>query len=155
MNIRRTNSRSVGFQVLWMLAILAVCSCSPDLTDDPIPPTAFPDMSMNLNLPQYIAMKSKGNSMEFNDLGVRGVILYCQDAGVYLAYERNCSFRPNDACATVNVDVSHLFMTDPCCASSFDFNTGYPTGGSAWRPLRQYRTRYNGFELTITDEVVE
>jgi len=155
MSIKKTNSASVGPWVLLILSTFAICGCSPDLSDDPIPPTAFPDKTLNLNLPQYIALKTKGNSMEFNDLGVRGVIVYCQDPGVYRAYERTCSFRPNDACATVNIDVSQLFMTDPCCGSSFDLNTGNPTGGSAWRPLRIYETLYNGFELTITDEVIE
>ena len=155
MNIKKRNSHSVGWLPLLMAIMLVVWACSPDLSDDPIPLTSFPDKSFNLNLPQYIALKTKGSAMEFNDLGVRGVIVYCQDPGVYRAYERNCSFHPNDACATVNVDVSRLFMTDPCCGSSFDLNTGNPTGGAAWRPLRVYRTLYNGFELVITDEVIE
>jgi hypothetical protein len=55
----------------------------------------------------------------------------------------------------VNIDPSSLYMIDPCCNSTFDFNTGMPSGGVAWRPLRQYRTRFNGTDLTITDEVIE
>lgn len=130
-------------------------SCSSDPVDDPIPPVSFPDKVLNLTLPENISLLSKGSSKSYGDIGVRGVIVYCVDVGVYHAYERNCSYQPNDACATVNIDASTLFMVDSCCGSMFDFNTGMPSGGVAWRPLRQYRTRYNGTELVITDEVIE
>jgi Rieske Fe-S protein len=128
-------------------------SCSPDLSDDQIPYQPFPDIVLNLNLPDNIALKSKGISKEI-DGGVRGIIVYCQDLGVYYAYERNCSYHPNEACATVNIDNSKLFMFDPCCGSTFDFATGNPTGGIAWRPLVQYKTAFNGVDLIISDEVI-
>ena len=130
-------------------------SCSSDPVDDPIPIVPFSDKVINLNLPENIGLRSKGGSKAFSDIGVRGVIVYCVDVGLYHAYERNCSYRPNEACSTVNIDVSTLFMTDPCCGSNFDFNTGMPSGGVAWQPLRQYRTSFNGTDLVITDEIIE
>ncbi|MGC3945955.1 MAG: hypothetical protein QM762_15780 [Chryseolinea sp.] len=138
-----------------LVTLAAFGSCSTDPSDDPIPPISFPDKVLNLNLPENIALRSKGVSKAVNDIGVRGVIIYCVDVGIYHAYERNCSYQPNEACATVNIDASTLFMTDPCCGSNFDFNTGVPSGGVAWRPLRQYRTTFNGTDLVITDEVIE
>jgi len=143
------------FRILALILIAAFGSCTSDPSDDPIPPASFPDKVLNLNLPDNIALRSKGTSKALNDIGVRGVIVYCVDIGIYRAYERNCSFQPNEACATVNIDLSTLFMTDPCCGSNFDFNTGMPSGGAAWRPLRQYRTTFNGTDLIITDEVIE
>jgi nitrite reductase/ring-hydroxylating ferredoxin subunit len=138
-----------------LVCLLALLSCTSDPGDDPIPPASFPDEFINLNLPDNIALRSKGSSRAYNDIGVRGVIVYCVDVGIYHAYERNCSYQPNEACATVNIDVSTLFMVDPCCGSTFDFNTGMPSGGVAWRPLRQYRTTFNGTDLIISDEIVE
>ena len=139
---------------LLIACLLLVASCSRDLTDDEIPPSHFPDIVLNLSLPSNIALASKGSYKEINDGGVRGIIVYCEDVGVYHAYERNCSYTPNQACATVNVDPSRLFMIDPCCRSSFDFRTGMPISGTAWRPLREYRTIANGSELIITPEIV-
>lgn len=133
--------------------VLLVTACSPTLDDDPIPLATFPDIHLNLNLPENIGLKTKGGHKEISG-GVRGIIVYCQDIGVYYAYERNCSYHPNDACATVNVDASQLFMSDPCCGSSFDFATGMPTGGAAWRSLRKYDVTFNGIDLIITDEVI-
>ena len=139
---------------LWINAALTGLSgCTPDLSDDQIPTQPFPDIIINLNLPENIALKSKGISKEVSG-GTRGIIVYCQDIGVYYAYERNCSYHPNDACATVNVDNSKLFMFDPCCGSSFDFSTGNPTGGVAWRPLLRYKTTYNGADLIISDQII-
>ena len=126
--------------------------CEPSLSDDPIPFTAFPDVF--INLAQSPAIKIDGGFMYLNDAGVRGVIIYRVNATRYLAYERNCSFQPNNACATVDVDVSGLFMLDPCCSSTFNFANGYPSSGPAWRELRQYETILNGNELIITDEII-
>jgi nitrite reductase/ring-hydroxylating ferredoxin subunit len=148
-----TVKRSHYVIVFCMLTIVG--GCSSDLTDDPIPPAIFPTKTIVVNLPENIALKSKGYAREYNDIGVRGVIVYCEDVGVYHAYERNCSFHPNEACATVNIDNSLLFMTDPCCGSTFDFNTGNPMGGAAWRPLREYSTSFDGSQLVITDDPVQ
>lgn len=150
MNILRRGWLARCFQI----ALLFFLGCSPDMSDDQIPYQPFADIVLNLNLPENFALKNKGSVKLLNG-GVRGIIVYCQDPGVYRAYERNCSFHPNDACATVNVDNSNLFMVDPCCNSSFEFSTGNPTGGAAWRPLQQYRATYNGIDLIISDEVIQ
>lgn len=141
--------RSETFALLFIF----LSACSPDLSDDPIPPALFDDIIIQLSLPQYVSLATKGY-YELNSSGIRGIIIYRKDVATYIAYERNCSFQPNDACATINVDVSGLFLTDPCCGSTFDFPTGYPTGGAAWRPLRRYKTHLDGGVLTITDDVV-
>lgn len=138
---------------LLLIAIGAFSHCSPDPGDDPIPYVPFSEILINLNLPAYVALKTNGGSMTI-DGGVRGIILYRVDATTYLAYERNCSFQPNEACSTVDVHISNLYMFDACCGSSFDFANGFALGGPAWRPLRQYRTSVNSELLSITDEIV-
>ncbi|MEQ9414764.1 MAG: hypothetical protein RIF39_13085 [Cyclobacteriaceae bacterium] len=131
-------------------------SCDPNLVDDPIPIVNFDDLVINLSFPDYIELNREGGYKDVSDLGggVRGIILYRISSTAFVAYEKNCSYTPNEACATVEVHSSGLFMIDPCCASSFNFSDGLPTGGPAWRPLRQYRTQFNGNVLTITDEII-
>ncbi len=145
---------SVQSQRYFQLVFLLLVACSPDMSDDQIPYQPFPNIVLNLNLPENFALKSKG-SVKLVNGGIRGIIVYCEDVGVYHAYERNCSYHPNDACATVNVDNSNLFMIDPCCGSSFEFTTGNPTGGAAWRPLQEYQATYDGIDLIITDDVIQ
>jgi hypothetical protein len=127
-------------------------SCSPDLSDDEIPHVPFEEISMNLSLPAYSKLATVGGFMYLNNGGVKGLIVYRSGPSTYIAFERNCSYSPNEACATVEVHSSTLYMLDPCCGSTFSL-TGEPTGGVAWRPLRQYVSYLNGSTLLITDEI--
>lgn len=151
MRMQKNGSKYFG---KWLGVLLITFACSRDLTDDPIPVVPFADYPINLNLPEYIALNTDGGSKEIGSVGVRGVIIYRQDASTYLAFERNCSFHPNEACATVNIHTSKLYMVDPCCGSTFSFTSGAPTGGVAWRPLRRYRTELNSSMLTITSDIL-
>jgi hypothetical protein len=135
--------------------LLHTSSCNPDLTDDAIPYLSFGTVYININLPGYAGLRTDGGYAYYDDAGVKGLIVYRQNASTFHVYERNCSYRPNEACATVNVHISTLFMEDPCCGSQFDFITGNSTAGVAWRPLRKYFASINGSDLTITDEILQ
>lgn len=154
MIIRRRNIRRFSTAAV-VVAFGFFSSCNPDLSDDAIPFLPFGSVYINLNLPQYVRLKTDGGYLEYDDAGVRGLIIYRENVNSYHVYERNCSYQPAGACATVNVHVSNLFMEDPCCGSTFDFKTGNPTGGVAWRPLRKYYAVVSGNDLTITDEIVQ
>jgi hypothetical protein len=136
------------------IALLCLLACDPQLTDDPIPLVTFQDQVCNLALPEYSSLRLDGGFKEMNKIGVRGVIVYRVNETTFRAYERNCSYHPNDAGSTVNIHTSNLYMIDSTCGSTFNFSDGQPTGGPAWRPLRQYRTDVTGNVLTITSEVI-
>lgn len=139
------------FYILLPFFLLVNCSSEPN--DDPIPYVPFTEIIVNLNLPEYFNLHAD-NTYEYIDGGVKGLILYRLNANTFYAFERNCSFRPQEACATVEVHSSQLYMEDTCCGSTFNFS-GEPQGGPAFRPLRKYMTRIAGNEVIITDEIVE
>ncbi len=136
-----------------LFALLLYSSCAPDISDDEIPYVQFPDIIINLNLPAYTNLKFDGGYVYNDDGGVRGIILYRKNVSTYIAYERNSSYHPFEACATVEVHNSSLYIFDPCSNSTFDFNTGNPTSGPAINPLRRYVVQLSSFELTVTDEI--
>ncbi len=140
---------------LWIFyfLILLASGCEPDLSDDPIPYQHFADIVINLSLPEYNGLRVDGGYATISG-GVRGIIIYRVNSTSFLAYERNCSFHPNDACATVDINITGFNMIDACCGSTFSFSNGAVVSGVAWRPLRQYRTIFDLNELTITDEVL-
>jgi hypothetical protein len=142
------------FKSLLFFILLLAASCSSEDSDDEIPYIPFPDIVINLGLPEYFALQSTGSYKTINEGGIKGIILYHHPSGTFYAFERNCSYHPNDACSTVGVDVSGLRMTDSCCGSFFDFE-GNPVAGPAWRPLRRYVTSQVANEVTITDEIVQ
>jgi nitrite reductase/ring-hydroxylating ferredoxin subunit len=131
-----------------------MASCGSDLSDDPITLASFPDIILDLNFPENAVLRNSGGSRIING-GVRGIIVYRENASTFHAFERNCSFQPGDACATVDVHSSGLFMTDACCNSSFSFPNGNPSGGPAWRPLRRYQAQLTGNSVIISDNSIE
>lgn len=133
--------------------ILASIGCSDEFVDGEIPPATFSDIVINLDLPEYNALSFNGGHILLNE-GVRGIILYRVDATIYNAFERNCTYEPYEACATVEVHSSGTFLRDPCCGSSFSVQDGFPTGGPARVALRRYTINRSGRTLTITDEPV-
>ena len=137
----------------WIYILLLLMGCQPDLSDDSIPYIPFTEIIVNLSFPEFAALKTDGGYKEIKG-GVRGIIIYRINSTSYNAFERNCSFHPNDACATVNAHSSGLYLTDPCCGSTFNFSDGNPSGGVAWRALRRYRTQLTGTTLSITDEII-
>ena len=147
----RHYSLPIAIGMLTAYCLLFPSSCQPDLSDDAIPFIPFPDQIINLSLPEYATLKTDGG-LAYTEGGVRGVIIYRKNQITYIAYERNCSFHPNEVGSTVNIHSSNLFLIDDFCGSSFSLDEGTPTGGPAWRPLRRYRTYLNGSELTITSE---
>ena len=154
MTIQEGNgSRFISFLGRFLLAGFMMLACKSDLSDDAIPFVAFADLVINLSAPEFQPLAVNGGYKDIGSIGVRGVFVYRRDAATYIAYERNCSYHPNEACATVNVHSSNLYMVDPCCNSTFSFTDGTPTGGIAWRPLRIYTTSLAGTQLTITDEI--
>lgn len=133
---------------------LSLLACQAQLSDDQIPLVPFEPIVLNIALPSYVALQSTGGYQALSSGGTRGIILYRLNATTILAFERNCSYQPQDACATVNIHPSGLYMNDACCGSTFRFENGSPTGGLAWRPLIQYSTTLVGNTLTITDQTI-
>lgn len=135
------------FLLIGMIS-LVLFTCESSEPEDQIP-LALVSETINLTNQQYLNLQFNGGHVNI-DGGVRGIIIYRVSETEYRAFERNCSFEPLNTCARVEVDGSNLFMIDTCCSSTFDFN-GFPTGGPATLPLRQYQTLLQGNFLTITN----
>jgi nitrite reductase/ring-hydroxylating ferredoxin subunit len=135
------------FLLLWA-GILVLTGCGKDSVPPPIP-NVLVNEQLNLTNIQYARLRQDNGYVYING-GVRGIIVIRINANRYRAIERNCSFKPGDACATVEVDASSLFLVDRCCGSQFDLS-GQVTGGPASYPLRQYATTLNGNFLYITN----
>ena len=139
--------------ILALSGVLTACS-STDTTQT-IPSVAF-STQINITNQQYQALRYDNGVVALPATGtagggVKGLLIIRQSAGTYLAFERNCPYRPYDACSLVGLDrSSRLFLRDTCCASQFNFQ-GQVIGGPAPRALRQYSTSLVGSLLTITN----
>ena len=136
-----------------LLPILAACGSAD--TSQTIPSVSF-SAQLNITNQQYQALRYDNGVVALpatgvNGGGVKGLLIVRQNAATYLAFERNCPYRPYDACSLVSLDRgSRLFLRDSCCTSQFNFQ-GQVISGPATRPLRQYTTTLSGNLLTITN----
>jgi hypothetical protein len=144
--------RSFPF-VLVSSVLLAACG-SADTTQT-IPSISF-STQLNITNQQYQALRYDNGVVTLPATGiagggVKGLLVIRQNATKYLAFERNCPYRPYDACSLVSLDrSSRLFLRDSCCNSQFSFQ-GQVIAGPATRSLRQYNTSLSGSLLTITN----
>lgn len=145
-----TRMKQIIYRLVLFIPLLA---CDREEIEDFMPFVPFPDQFLNLNNLQYADLQFDGGWVKIDNIGVRGVIVYRENSSTYRTFERNCTYLPNEACATVNVDQGNLFMIDPCCSSSFSFPMGQPLTGPAAFPLRRYRTTLDGNTLIITDAI--
>ncbi|GAB3733315.1 hypothetical protein GCM10027594_15040 [Hymenobacter agri] len=134
-----------------------LASCGSKTDTQPQIPYAPVNLSLSLAAQEYAPLRFDNGAVTIpakgpaGNGGVKGVIVVRQSAGTFLAFERNCPYRPYDACATVSLDRnSKLFMRDSCCTSQFDLK-GQVTGGPAPLPLKQYSVSVQGSLLSITN----
>ena len=85
----------------------------------------------------------------FFRVGYRGVLVYNNGFGQFLAYERACTFDTENTTAIVAVDASGLIAVCPVCKSKYILTTGYPFEGPAKNPLLPYPTNYDGNQVYV------
>ena len=149
--------RRLPLLIAYCSLLMGAAACGTKSDDQPLIPYAPVNLSINITNQQYVALRMDNGAVTLpvkgpaGDGGVKGVIVVRQSASSYLAFERNCPYRPYDACALVSLDRnSRLFMRDSCCNSQFDLR-GQITGGPTSRPLKQYSTSLQGSLLNITN----
>lgn len=134
------------------LVLLIFIQCEEDFEDIPLVPADFPDVVINLRLPEYNNLQIDGGHIVIPNAGIRGIIVHRQSGTEYTAFEINCSYEPGSASANIRVDNSGFSLIDDSCSSRFNITDGNPISGPARSPLRIYVSNLNGDILTITDE---
>ena len=83
--------------------------------------------------------------------GYRGLIIYRPFSDQFLVFERACPFDPLEDDARVYVEDNGVIATDSVCGSRFLLTDGSPFEGPAQRALKQYRSRYDGYTLQVSN----
>ncbi|MEM7107458.1 MAG: hypothetical protein AAF519_04465 [Bacteroidota bacterium] len=122
---------------------------------DELPPAVFPDIVIDLRLPQYQDLDRDKGFVRLSQ-GLRGIILYRENINSYHAIEQNCTYLPFEAGSTADIDPNFpTLMRDPFCQSTFALPDVFPSSGPAVLPLRKYRVTLNASILTITSDPIQ
>ena len=102
------------------------------------------NIDVSLTDPSFADLNAVGGWVYISG-GVRGIIIYRKSLDEFVSYERNCPYKPNDACAAVSVQSDNVSAKDNCCGSGFSITDGGNViQGPASRPLKQYATSLHG-----------
>ena len=72
--------------------------------------------------------------------GSRGVVIYRRAFDEFVAFDRHCTYHPEETCGKVEVDLTNSVMLKCiCCASVFSLIDGSVLKGPASFPLLSYR----------------
>ena len=132
--------------------LLILSSCSKDNDNQN---TAIPYVEVNerisINDPQYSNLSNVGG-WTYLTAGSRGIILYRESTDVVRAYERHCTYDPQEVCSTVDMEIGLLQANDyDCCGSVFNIATNGILKGPATRPLLEYDVVFDGNYVEVTN----
>lgn len=134
------------FFILLLILPFLFFGCGKDNT------TAVPLVAVNLQIytsnPEYLALNAVGGWVYISG-GSRGIIVYKESSNSFKAYDRHCTFQPDNACGLVSVDDTNIAAEDDCCNSKFILTSGGVLQGPAVAPLKEYRTSFDGSVLRI------
>ena len=134
------------FLLLTFVLIFSL-SCRKEEKNNVLPNVSV-DVYIYINNPSYINLTVVGGWVYVGG-GIRGILVYRKSSSEFIAFERNCTYQPDDPCSTVVVDKSAIIAVDTCCHSEFLLTDGSVIKAPASVPLKVYRNTYDGNVLHI------
>lgn len=128
--------------------LLITCSFSCDKETEG---TSIPYVYVNFSIyPNTLDFIPDGGWVTVSG-GYKGIIIYRPMHEEFLAFERACPYDPLEDSARLEVETSGIIAVDPHCGSRFLLTDGSPVEGPATISLKQYRTRYDGYSLSVSN----
>jgi len=119
---------------------------NPFLTRPPV------NISLNLNLPQFNVLNFPSNSVELQNVGISGIVVYSLNTDLYSAFDLVDPNHIPRSCSRMEID--GIIATCPCP----DDNNSYDIIGGQHQdnpessfPMQRYNVRRDGNIITITN----
>jgi len=140
------NTRSALFLALLMMSTSLFVACGKDNEATQIP-YVYVNFSIYPNTLDFIP----DGGWVYLTGGYKGIIIYRPLHEDFMAFERACPYDPLNDSARIEVESSGIIATDSLCGSRFILTDGSPVQGPATTALKQYRTRYDGYTLVVSN----
>ena len=99
-------------------------------------------------LPSYWPLMTYGGYVYVTG-GIGGIVIYRVDEWNFVAYDRSCSFDWEEAGSWIWVHPNGIMLIDSLCGSTYNILDGTVIDGPAKWPLRDYHTRFDGYQLRV------
>jgi nitrite reductase/ring-hydroxylating ferredoxin subunit len=133
-------------KILIVIMAVAGVSCGKNKYKNPYLRDVSFDIVVNLDLPEYGALKFPGSALYIDRGGIKGIIVYNTGNG-YNAFEASDpNHYPND-CS--RMEVSGTQAVCPCENNHYTLSDGHLTEGSGEYPMRPYYVERSGNSLHI------
>lgn len=143
------------YGIFLLMAVLAVSCKKNNINTQPIQDVPV-NITINLSLPSYSHLINPGTHV-YEPGGVKGVVVVHHTDDEFYAFDRNCSFQPDNSCSRIEVDSNFLVFRcgesktggfEKCCDSRF-FMDGQVFNGPATFGLKHYLVIRSGNILNI------
>lgn len=138
-------ARKLPFLIYGICLPFLISSCKQNSSFIPNVPV---NVVINTLDPAYQSLNGIGG-WAYVDGGSKGLIVFQSDYQEYKAFDRHCSYNPENECSKISVDQTQLYAVDSCCNSKFQLIDGNPAEGPANIGLKQYNTRFDGNIIQI------
>lgn len=138
-------------KIIFIFLIILFFSILPSCNKEDRIPYVPVNFTLYLTMPEFNSLKTPGNYLYLTG-GVKGIVVYCEYADEYNAYERNCPYNPYDADAILQVDSTGLFLECLACGSKFSLYDGSLVQGPSKYSVLQYTTYLENDALYVYTE---
>ena len=127
---------------LFLLALTFIVFSDGCRKKEELVPNVYVNFTLFLSDPEFADLQTIGNFV-FVTGGVSGIVIYRYSQTEFTAYDRCCTYKPNDRCAVLPDSSNSLFLKCPCCGSQFSIIDGTVQSGPAERALTSYSAYYD------------
>jgi nitrite reductase/ring-hydroxylating ferredoxin subunit len=141
------NAKNTKIKIFLITGSLLLCylSCKKENTQQ------IPYVSVNLTLSANELLQIPLSSTKSYPGGNDSIYIFHADLNTYNAYDRLCTYFPNDTSRIVTDVAGGTTATCPRCGSKYELIFGSIIKGPARYPLRQYQTTVLGGRLYVTN----
>jgi Rieske Fe-S protein len=132
-------------KIIFFVFLFKLTSCTKDENQIPY---VLVDFTIYVTDPLYIDLNAVGGWMYVTG-GSRGILLYRKSIDEVMAYDRHCTYEPDNSCGQIEMESNNFTAIDSCCSSRFEIDNGSVVEGPATYSLKQYNTTFDGSILHV------
>lgn len=129
--------------IVYFTALMLLLHACRKADNNQVVPAIPTDITISLANPLYMNLNQIGGFAYIPNVGYKGIVVQCINTDQWVAFDRACSYAPNQACHLVTVDTAQVFaLKCTCCSSKWASDGGVPIQAPANMRLGAFKVNY-------------